>query len=213
MHDRLKLALAVSGCIVLGFGGATATVAMLETSAEAGDPVRARAPEGGVRISAQTNNAEDHALGVATYRSEEGKRCFDAGHVVRGQLGSADPDGDFHPTPLEETGMCTVPGAPVALSMSDDHDDLSRVVVSGLAPLGSTQVQVSSPQGQVTSRPAEDGAFIVTLPAAMDSEVRVRVTLPGGSIKTERLRRLRAPDPEEARREAMQNEGRDHADR
>lgn len=195
MHLRLKLAIAVATCLVLGFGGATAFVTLLESSpADADERRAASAPEGDVRIAAQAKTARGHTIGVVAYRSQDGRRCFDEGRVVNGQLGNVGPNGEFEPMPLEETGMCVAGGAPVALSMGEDHDDPSRAIVSGLTTPGATAVEVTSPQGRASARPADNGAFIVTLPAALDSEVQVRVTEPDGSTTTDSLHSLPAPD-------------------
>lgn len=185
-RDHNKLVGSVLAGVLLAAGGGTAI------AISAPD---ARTPQGEPRVDAKVDRAQGPPLGIASYRSQEGKRCFAEGRVVDGELVVFAPGGGFAPNPLDETGMCVVAGAPLALAMGDHPDDSSRVIVSGLATPGAKQVQVRSPTGQAITQPHADGAFMVSVPAPLDSDVQVSVTEPDGSVTTKTLTRLRPPPP------------------
>jgi hypothetical protein len=190
---RVKLIAALVACIVGGFAAATGVSALLSGNDAVAQDSRTRAPEGDVRVTPKLKRADGPPLGVATYRSEEGRPCFVEGRVSEGRIGSVDKRGTFAPKPVPETAMCVLPGAPVALTMGEDHEDPSRVIVSGLAPAGATRVDVRTPTGHAAATPGEDGAFLVAVGAPQATNVEVRVTHADGAVSNHTLPRRPAP--------------------
>ena len=206
MRKGLKIIAAATGCTMLGLGGATPIVDPFNSpEAIAQDPTKVRVPQGPVHVAPQVDRRKGPPLGIANYRSQDGKRCFVEGRVYNGKLVTGAPaGGDYTPKPLDETALCQIPGSPLALSMGEDDDDPSRVIVSGLVPPETRVVEVRTSEGRASAQP-DDDAFMVSVPAGLTSEGQVRAIGPDGSVVAEQTLQSRpAPDADEALRRAKE---------
>jgi hypothetical protein len=211
MNPTTKLLAVIAACMVLGFSGATAAVVLLSPGDAGAQDAETRAPDGPAEVSTKTADGGGQALGLATYRSKQGRRCLAEGRVADGQLVAADRRGRLVPKPVEETSLCLLPKAPVGLSMSDDHEDPSSVVVSGLVPAGTARVEVRTPAGVAGADPDAAGAFMVRV-AAPDGpgQVVVRVEAADGTVSSHKLERRPVPDLADVRRRAAEGGAHSH---
>ena len=175
-HGRLVGSMFLTAAAALA-GVATAS-ALLNDGSDA--PARASAVPGSQSAEARADDPRGgFPFGVLVWRNEAGETCAALGRRVGERI--TDPSGE-RDYPLEDGGGCvdlrSLPGD-VDVRRSGEHrrESSSRLdsvtVVWGLAKPGIVEVRVRAERSVRVARVTPRGAFVMTFPGAMTSELDV----------------------------------------